>query len=253
VLLERNGDNTRRNLARSKNLAGALKRLGAKISVDKLDTAIDAMVPWLTSIWKTDRDITHLDQIRFIVRKASDGSVKIEKGWFSELSSAYISPLFKIPPYLEPNISNVLKQLRNQNILTGIICNTGRTPGFGIRRFLENEGVAKYFDHMLFSDEIGIRKPDPRIFQIAATKLNVKLDEIVHVGDNLKSDVWGAKKAGLKAIYFSTNIGKDETEENNPSSLVAFSRKLGDLKEKNIIPDNTITTLDKLIEAIESL
>ena len=42
-------------------------------------------------------------------------------------------------------------------------------------------------------------------------------------------------------------------EENNPSSLVAFSRKLGDLKEKDINPDNTITTLDKLIEAIEGL
>ena len=157
----------------------------------------------------------------------------MKEEWVNELSSAYVSPLFEVPPYLNPDVRRVLHWLKNRNKLIGLICNTGRTPGFGIRRFLEKESVAEYFDLMLFSDEVGIRKPNPRIFQIAAKKLKAKPYEVVHVGDNLKSDVWGAKKAGLKAIYYSTEVGRDKIAESDPTSLVAQSRKLGNLKKRD--------------------
>ncbi len=154
---------------------------------------------------------------------------------------------------MDPDAHGVLRWLKDRNKLIGLICNTGHTPGFGIRKFLEKEGVAEYFDLMLFSDEIGIRKPNPKIFQIAAKNLNVKPHEVVHVGDNLKSDVWGAKNAGLKAIYLSTETGRDKIAESDPTSLVSISRKLGNLKEKEIVPDRTITSLGMVVEAIECL
>jgi putative hydrolase of the HAD superfamily len=66
---------------------------------------------------------------------------------------------------------------------------------------------------MLFSDEIGIRKPNKQIFQTAAEKSKTQPCSIVHVGDNLKCDVWGAKNAGFKAIHFSTDAGKDREAE----------------------------------------
>lgn len=253
LLLERNGDSSRRILARSKNLAKVLNKYGAEVSVKNLVSALKSMPPWLVSIWKTDNDVTHLEQIRFIVNTASKGSVTIKEEWVNELSWAYVSPLFEIPPYVDPDAHGVLRWLKDRNKLIGLICNTGHTPGFGIRKFLEKESVAEYFDLMLFSDEVGIRKPNPRIFQIAAKKLNVKPHEVVHVGDNLKSDVWGAKNAGLKAIYLSTETGRDKIAESDPTSLVSISRKLGNLKEKEIVPDRTITSLGMVVEAIERL
>lgn len=102
-----------------------------------------------------------------------------------------------------------------------------------MRKFLANESVTEYFDLMIFSEEIGIRKPDRRIFHLAARRLGVQPSEIVHVGDNLKTDVWGAKTAGLKAIYFSSQEGRDRIAESDPNSLVSLaktrqSRKLQD-------------------------
>ncbi|MCK4953544.1 HAD family hydrolase, partial [Candidatus Bathyarchaeota archaeon] len=211
LLLEKDGDNSRRILARCKNLEKILDKFGVKISVMQLDQTLKAMSSWLVSVWETNKDVTHLDQIRFIIKTALKKSVKMKKELIKELSSAYVSPLFEVPPYLNPDAPKVLQWLKERNTLIGLICNTGRTPGFSLRKFLNNAGVADYFDVMFFSDEVGIRKPDPQIFQMAAKKLKVKPCEIIHVGDNLKSDIWGAKNAGLKTIYFSTETGRDMT------------------------------------------
>jgi FMN phosphatase YigB (HAD superfamily) len=106
---------------------------------------------------------------------------------------------------------------------------------------------------MVFSDEEGTRKPNARIFQIAAERLRTKPWEIVHVGDNLKTDVWGAKNAGFKAIYFASDAGRDRLAEADPTSLVALSRDLGTVRKEDIIPDKTITHLNMLTEAIREL
>ena len=253
LLFEKSGANSRRNTARCKSLAQALNKFGVKISVKQLALALKEMSPWLVSVWEKSNEVTNLDQIRFIITKASKGLITIKEEWIDELSSAYVSPLFEVPPYLNPDAHRVLQQLKDRNKLIGLICNTGLTLGFGLRRFLAREGVAKYFDLMLFSDEVGIRKPDPRIFHIVAQKLNVKPYEIVHVGDNLKNDVWGAKNAGLKAIYLLTETGRDKIAESDPTSLLSISRKLGNLKEEEIVPDMTVTSLTMVAEAMESL
>ena len=253
LLLEKDGDNSRRILARCNNLEKILDKFGVKISVMQLDQTLKAMSSWLVSVWDTNKDVTHLDQIRFIIKTALKKSVKMKKELIKELSIAYVSPLFEVPPYLNPDAPKVLQWLKERNKPVGLICNTGRTPGFSLRKFLNNAGVADYFDVMFFSDEVGIRKPDPQIFQMAATKLKVKPYEIIHVGDNLKSDIWGAKNAGLKTIYFSTETGRDMTAETDPNSLVSISRKLGTLKEKEIVPDKTITSLSMIINSIENL
>ena len=253
LLLETNGANSLRMSARCKSLARALGKFGVKISVEQLALALKEMSPWLVSLWEANNEVTHLGQIRFIIKTASEGLITVKEEWIEELSSAYVLPLFEVPPYLNPDARRVLQWLKDRNKFIGLICNTGLTPGFGLRRFLTREGVAKYFDLMLFSDEVGIRKPNPRIFHMAAQKLNVKPYEIVHVGDNLKSDVWGAKNAGLKAIYLSTETGRDKIAESDPTSLVSTSRKLGNLKEKEIVPDRTVTSLGMVVEAIESL
>jgi putative hydrolase of the HAD superfamily len=106
---------------------------------------------------------------------------------------------------------------------------------------------------MLFSDEVGVRKPDPRIFRIAAEKLGVAPNEIIHVGDNLKSDVWGAKNAGFTAVYLSTETGRDRIAESDPASLVAISRDLGILRAKDIVPYRVITSLSMIEGIIENL
>lgn len=250
LILERDGNNRKRMLDRSRKLSEILSKFGIKTSTKTILASINEMSLWLKGIFVQNKDVTHKDQIRFIIEKATNGTIVVREEWMNELSEAYASSLFDVPPYLNPDAPEVFKWLKDRGKKIVLICNTGRTPGFALKRFLEKNDVASYFDVMLFSDEIGIRKPDVKIFHLAAERLNVKPHEIIHVGDNLVSDVWGAKNAGFKAIHFSTDFGRDRTAESNPDSLVTFSRKLGDLKEEEIQADNTVNSLKEITNTI---
>jgi putative hydrolase of the HAD superfamily len=207
----------------------------------------------LLDLWETNKDVAHMDQIQLIIRYASKNLIAVKEEWIDELTSAYTSPILEVPPYLNPDAQKVLEILKNRNKLIGIICNTGLTPGIGLRRLLANEGVAECFDLMIFSDEEGIRKPDSRIFHLAAQKLKVEPRKAVHIGDNLKSDVWGAQGAGFKAIHLLSEEGRDKIAESDPSSLVSLSRRLRNLRKDQVIPNRTITSLAMAIKAIEEL
>lgn len=253
LLFERDGANSQRRTVRCRNLVRVLNRVGLRISAEQVELALNETISSLLKIWDENKDVTHLDQIQLFVKYASRGKVALKEEWIDELTIAYVLPLFEVPPYLNPAAPKLLRWLRDQNKLSGIICNTGLMPGTELRRFLSKEGVAEYFDLMIFSDEVRIRKPDRRIFHLAARGLKVKPQEVVHVGDNLKSDVWGAKNAGLRAIYLSSDAGRDKIAESDPTSLVSLSRNLGNLKLEQITPDKTVASLAMVKEAIIEL
>lgn len=253
LLLEKDGASARRTTVRCKNLSKALNKFGVQLSVEQIDSALKKTTSQLVELWEVNKDISHLEQLKLIVKNASDGSVTMKKEWVNELTSAYIDPVLKVRPYLNPDAPKVLKNLKKQNKLIGLICNTGLTPGISLRRLLATEDVARYFDLMVFSEEVGIRKPDARIFHLVSDKLKVRPGEIVHVGDNLKVDVWGAKNAGFKAIHFSNEEGRDKIAESDPNSLVAISRRLGGLKKEQLVPDKEIGSLTMTMKAIEEL
>ena len=69
---------------------------------------------------------------------------------------------------------------------------------------LEATGIKSYFLVVVVSGEIGIRKPDPRIFLEAAKRLNVSPEECVMIGDSLR-DIKGSKNAGMKSVLLLRN------------------------------------------------
>lgn len=70
-------------------------------------------------------------------------------------------------------------------------------------RKLRSTGLDKYIQRMVISDEIGIQKPDPRIFRYAETATGVNANEAVMIGDNPDNDIKGAIQAGWKAIFYN--------------------------------------------------
>jgi len=253
LLFEKDGASAQRTTARCKNLANAFSKFGFKVSTEQVTLAMDKTVSSLLRVWDNNRDITHAEQLNLIIKNTAGESVKPKKEWIDELSKAYISPISEVPPYLNPDAEKVLHWLSNRNSRIGLICNTGLTPGTELRRFLSREGIVDYFNVLVFSDEAKIRKPDPKIFRLTAQKLQTRPSEIVHVGDNLKSDVWGAKNAGFRAIHLTGAEGRDKRAESDPTSLVSLSRNLGQLKKEQIAPDKTITSLAMLIKTIKEM
>jgi putative hydrolase of the HAD superfamily len=253
LLFERDGSNSQRRAIRCSSISQALNKLGFSTSVSDVERALNETMSSLVQVWNKNEDVPHLDQIRLLVKYASKGKIVPKDEWLNVLSTAYVLPLFMVPPYLNLDARETLEWLTGEKKRIGIICNTGLTPGSELRRLLSQLGVADYFHAMIFSNEVCIRKPDKRIFCLAAQALETKPEEIVHVGDNLKADAWGAKNAGFKAIHLSSDAGRDKIAESDPTSLVSLSRSLGNLNLKEMKPDRTITSFSMVKEAIIEL
>lgn len=71
-----------------------------------------------------------------------------------------------------------------------------------VAELLAEVGLAHHFPTILDSGRLGFGKPERRIFELAAEKLGVALESMVHIGDSEAADVIGARRAGAKAIRF---------------------------------------------------
>jgi putative hydrolase of the HAD superfamily len=70
-------------------------------------------------------------------------------------------------------------------------------------------GIEQLFDSVVISAEVGFAKPGPEVFRAVLDKLGVEPADVWHVGDNLHSDVAGAKASGLTAVWLNRHgIGR---------------------------------------------
>lgn len=140
-----------------------------------------------------------------------------------ELKNIYDSSLLSIELKLRDNTQEVLSTLKKQGYKIGLICNT--THGVVIRELLKNFHLTNYFDFTIFSDEFGLRKPRVEIFEETLSKLGVKPDEAIHIGDRPDLDILGAKNAGMFAVLIDTE------NKPYPSQLPLPDRRINNLKE----------------------
>lgn len=98
---------------------------------------------------------------------------------------------------LMPDAEKVVRYLAGKYPLT-IISN-----GFKEVQYykFEHSGLAPYFTHTLISEEVGINKPQPGIFEIALERNGITADQAVMIGDSYSSDIVGAKEAGIDQIW----------------------------------------------------
>ncbi len=71
---------------------------------------------------------------------------------------------------------------------------------------LKNAAIRSYFKHVVNSEMVGVKKPNPRIFEFALDRAGVHANKSVMIGDSLEADILGAKNVGMQTIHFnSTN------------------------------------------------
>ncbi|EJU04120.1 hypothetical protein DACRYDRAFT_105187 [Dacryopinax primogenitus] len=90
---------------------------------------------------------------------------------------------------------------------------------------LSSLGVAHFLEPAILSSEVGFEKPDQRVWEEAVRRTGLEgLDwegrgGVLHVGDELAADYWGAKKAGLEALLvrrhgeYSDGSRREATED----------------------------------------
>lgn len=87
-------------------------------------------------------------------------------------------------------------------------------------------GLANYFEFLIVSGEYGYRKPDLRIYQKALTKMNLKHDEVIFIGNDMYRDVYGAHNAGMKTIFFKSNQGDQQSYGVEPDYIIYDFKQL---------------------------
>jgi putative hydrolase of the HAD superfamily len=96
---------------------------------------------------------------------------------------------------LYPEVPAVLEQLQPRFQLAVVSNYDGR-----LRFVLQHLGISKFFEHIFISSEIGADKPDPEIFRRARKIIDLKPNEVLHVGDDPKRD-WEAASAASLSIF----------------------------------------------------
>jgi len=91
----------------------------------------------------------------------------------------------------------VIHQLK-ENYKVGLITNGPSELQWGKINHLN---IKNWFDGIIVSDDLGIRKPDPRIYETLLAELNVSANEAAYVGDTLQYDMLGAHNAGLTSVW----------------------------------------------------
>ncbi|MBN4072843.1 YjjG family noncanonical pyrimidine nucleotidase [Crocinitomix catalasitica] len=98
-----------------------------------------------------------------------------------------------------PDAIDTLRHLRNRYPLHII------TNGFKEVQAIKmsSSGLDEFFDIVLCSEDVGVNKPNPKVFELALELANAKNTESVMIGDNYDADIVGAENVGMKTIFFN--------------------------------------------------
>jgi len=123
--------------------------------------------------------------------------------------------------------SEIVRNLTKAAYKVAIIAND--EDGVSARNVINNSGLKDYFDTILISGEVGIEKPDSRIFEVALKSLGVKAKNAVMVGNRIDTDIVGANRSEMTSVWFKWN-----------------NRYPASISTKEEEPDFTISNLSEL-------
>ncbi|WP_315821002.1 HAD family hydrolase [Paraflavitalea speifideaquila] len=110
---------------------------------------------------------------------------------------------------LNGEVIPILAALKDRGFTISITSNTGYIKGRTLRKLMQNTGIAAYMDFQVYSDEVSASKPSPVIFEVMykqATELHgghLSRRQVIHIGDNILTDVGGAKDFGINAFLIN--------------------------------------------------
>ncbi|AZQ47545.1 HAD family hydrolase [Bacillus sp. GX] len=109
---------------------------------------------------------------------------------------------------IDQNTIHFLNQIKKQ-FKVGIITN-GSTQRQKAK--IINTNLNNYFDTIIISEEVGLSKPDKRIFELALNKLNAQPENTLFVGDDLEKDIAGPQNVNIKGVWFNPQKIKNTTQ-----------------------------------------
>ena len=174
--------------------------------------------------WQTNRQFTGVDAAHCIcdALEGNFGHSTVLTGLRSRLLEAFAGQGEGAELTVVDGVADTLAALSARGVRLAIICDVGFTPAPALRGHLDRHGLLKFFDHWSFSDEVGVYKPHPQIFEHALAGLGgPDPRRCVHVGDRRRTDVAGGRQAGMRTVRITTAF--DDPDEDGPPGDVVIA------------------------------
>ena len=142
----------------------------------------------------------------------------------AKLQEPFGRVLFERPPLLNDGIMECFETLKSEGYKIGLISNTGRTWGKFLVEVQKKLGIHHFFEVLTFSDEVRLRKPHEGIFNLTLKKMKASPETTVHIGDDIDTDVNGAKAVGMKAVWYNNGTWPDMKCEDKDIEINHFSK-----------------------------
>lgn len=175
----------------------------------------------------TKNDFNSLALLRWAGMKKG---IRLDGQQWRHFAWLWYEPLRKLAT-VEPDIKETLTNLKNFGLKLGIVSNTFVSAD-SLEKHMEQVGILDFFEPRMFSYQFDFRKPDPRIFRLAAERVGETPNNILFVGDRINMDIKPALKVGMQAVMKTayTNAGKKPPDGawkiNHISELPALIRKI---------------------------
>lgn len=151
--------------------------------------------------------ITYEDSLRYVCEKCGKS---VDEETISKILDKRIRTKSVCFEYVQPEVYQLLKTLRDMGLQTAIVSNCSSEEV----QMLKDSEIYGYFDAVILSYEVHMKKPDPCIYEEAAKRLGVDVAECLFVGDGGSNELVGARNVGMKAIQakWYTNLHPQKRE-----------------------------------------
>ncbi len=117
---------------------------------------------------------------------------------------------------LYPDVKAVLDELLSRFRLTAV----SDAQSVWAMPEMRAVGIESYFNPVIISGDFGFRKPDKRLFEAALLGLSLEAKDVIFVGNDMYRDIFGARRLGMKTVFFSSNQGRKEMDGVKPDYVI---------------------------------
>ncbi len=147
--------------------------------------------------------------------------------YLSECHRIFVDSIMSYFPGPNPGALEAVRALKEKGYKVAILSNT--IHGEVERKLLSKYGLSDVFDLLVFSCELGVRKPRREIFLWTSSRLGVPPWSMAHVGDNEEADILGALRSGVWAIHYCPQSGASPMAHATISHWKELERALGEI------------------------
>jgi HAD-superfamily hydrolase, subfamily IIIA len=129
---------------------------------------------------------------------------------------------------VEADARSTIEELQTCGYRLGLISNAGDAKD--AQTLFDKTRLRSFFELVIISADVGVRKPAPRIFELALKQMALQPQQAIMVGDTLGADILGARNAGLSSVWITRRADSPDNRAH----------------EDTILPDAAIANLSEL-------